>query len=219
MKRLLLCLAAAAMLPVFAQTTSGVKVDPKNNKVGRPVVEKPQVKLMSRDELRACMDLSDANAAEAEAIKAAQVVYKESSSVLLKEKQELQVTDEASNARATALKAERDGILKMYEDIKAAAPKMEKADLDAKNKEYQARAAAFDVSLTAMQADNKVAAAKRKVFSDKVDVVNASFKVLETRTEAHFDKADAWKADCSKKSYDEADEAAIKKERAATAKP
>jgi len=43
MKRILLSLALAAALPVLAQSGPTVnpnaKVDPKNNKVGKPVVE------------------------------------------------------------------------------------------------------------------------------------------------------------------------------------
>ena len=60
--------------------------------------------------------------------------------------------------------------------------------------------------------------AKRETFGAKVDTLNASFKVMDERTEAHFDMADAWKKECSNKTFEEADEIAIKKERAAAGK-
>lgn len=226
MKRILLSLALAAALPavfpVYAQSGAtanpNAKVDPKNNKVGKPVVEKPKVKLMTRDELRSCMDLNDANGKEAQSIKDGQATYKQESTELRNEKDALQKEEEAYTAQVAELKKEREAILKMNEDIKAAAPKMSKEELDAKRKEYEARAAKFDASAGPVIDGGKALEAKRKAFSDKVDKFNASFKVLEDRTEAHLDKTDAWKAECSNKSYDEADEAAIKKERAAAGK-
>lgn len=222
MKRILLSLALAAALPVFAQSAATVnpnaKVDPKNNKVGKPVVEKPKVKLMTRDELRHCMDLNDANIKEAQSIKDGQATYKQESTDLRTEKEALQKEEDSYTANVSELKKEREAILKMNEDIKVAAPKLSKEELDAKRKEYEARAAKFDASAGPVIDSGKALEAKRKLFSDKVDKFNASFKVLEDRTEAHLDKMDAWKAECSNKSYDEADEAAIKKERAAAGK-
>ena len=219
MKRILVSLLAAVLVPAFAQTAgtaaTAVKVDPKNNKVSSPVVEKPKQKLMTRDELRACIDRNDFNTKEALAIKADQNAYNDNATTLKAEKAELQKGEDAGAAGTTTLKKERDGILQMFEEIKAAAPKLEKADLEARNKEYQARAAAFDASVTTLNEGIKANLDKRRVFSEKVDAFNASFKALEARQEAHFDRMDAWKAECSKKSYDEADEKAIMKERAA----
>ncbi|MBT9493731.1 MAG: hypothetical protein IV107_15620 [Paucibacter sp.] len=216
MKRILVSLLAAALVPAFAQTAgTTVKVDPKNNKVSNPVVEKPKQKLMTRDELRACMDRNDFNTKEALAIKADQVAYNDNANILKAEKAELQKGEETGAAGTAALKKEREGILQMFEEIKAAAPKLEKAELEARNKEYQARAAAFDASVTTLNEGIKANLDKRKAFSDKVDAFNASFKALEARQDAHFDKMDSWKAECSKKAYDEADEKAIMKERAA----
>ena len=40
---------------------------------------------------------------------------------------------------------------------------------------------------------------------------------IEDRTEKHYDAVDKWKAECSNKPYDENDEKAIRKEKAAAA--
>ncbi|MET0517917.1 MAG: hypothetical protein ABW005_03670 [Burkholderiaceae bacterium] len=221
MKRLLISLATAAcVLPVLAQTNANpaAKVDPKNNKVANPVVEKPKPKLMTRAELRACMDLSDANNKEAVEIKKAQADYKASSQQLLKEKAELLAADEALSKDKAAAQQEQADILKGAEDLKAAGPKMEKAEYEAKVKEHEARVAAFNAKINSLNERIQSGGPKRKDWSDRAEVVNASFKVLEARTEAQLDKVDDWKANCSKKAYDENDEIAIKKERAAAAK-
>ena len=78
MKRILLPLVLVFAVSAQAQITDNTKakVDPKNNKVANPVVEKPKAKLMTRDQLRACMDQQEANGKEAEAIKAEQNSYK-----------------------------------------------------------------------------------------------------------------------------------------------
>ena len=62
MKRILLPLALVFAVSAQAQIVNNpkAKVDPKNNKVSNPVVDKPKVKLMSRDELRACIDQQEA---------------------------------------------------------------------------------------------------------------------------------------------------------------
>ncbi|MDY0746642.1 hypothetical protein SNE35_19170 [Paucibacter sp. R3-3] len=221
MKRLLISLAAAAvLLPAVAQTTNpNAKVDPKNNKVANPVVEKPKAKpQLNRDQLRDCMDRSDANAKEAEAIKVLQSNYKTHAAALQEEKDGIQKQDEANAAALTAAKAEKATIEKSYEDLKAEAPKLKKEELDVKNKEYQDRVAAFDKTVTTVNDAIKALGARREVFGTKVDGLNAEYKTMDERTEAHLDNVDAWKNECSRKTFDEADEAAIKKERAAAGK-
>jgi hypothetical protein len=47
--------------------------------------------------------------------------------------------------------------------------------------------------------------------------LDAQFKAIEARTEKHFDANDKWKAECQNKAYDENDEKAIRKEKAAAA--
>jgi len=223
MKRLLISLAAAALMPAFAQTANpGAKVDPKNNKVGKPVVEKPKAKLLSRDQLRSCIEMSEANGIEAEAVKADQNSYKDTASALKAERDALQKADEAAGVALAEMKAEREGILKEFENIKAYAenkdPRPDPEVLAARNKAYQERAKAFDTRVNSINENNAKSNEARKAFGTKVDALNASFKALEERQENHLDKVDTWKQECGNKQYDEEDEKAIKKERAAAGK-
>ncbi|WP_428507280.1 hypothetical protein [Roseateles sp.] len=223
MKRLLISLAAAALMPAFAQTVNpGAKVDPKNNKVGKPVVEKPKAKLLSRDQLRNCIEMSEANGIEAEAVKADQNSYKDTASALKAERDALQKADEAAGVALAEMKAEREGILKEFENIKAYAenkdPRPDPEVLAARNKAYQERAKAFDTRVNSINENNAKSNEARKAFGTKVDALNVSFKALEERQENHLDKVDTWKQECGNKQYDEEDEKAIKKERAAAGK-
>ena len=220
MKRILLPLALVLAVSAQAQitTNSKAKVDPKNNKVANPVVEKPKVKLMSRDELRACIDQQEANGKEAEAIKAEQASYKANAEKLKAEKATIEAGEAALGKQAGEVKAERDGILKAHETLTAEAPKLEKAELKARNEAYQARTAAFGTLVEALKAADAEQGVKRKAFSEKVDALDVQFKGIEDRTEKHFDANDKWKAECQNKPYDENDEKAIRKEKAAAGK-
>jgi len=220
MKRLLIAIAALALLSANAAditTNSNAKVDPKNNKVSNPVVAKPKEAVMSRDALRACMDLRDANEAESKALVTDFANYKSSNEKLKVEKAELEKATEALNGRVTATKAEYDAIMKANEEFKAAAPKMEKADFEAKKKELTDRTNAFTAGRDAVVADNKALNERKNAFADAVDKSNEWGKSLEDRRDAQLDKQDDYKTQCLNKKYDEADEAAIKKERAAKA--
>ena len=220
MKRILLPLVLVFAVAAQAQVTPNTKakIDPKNNKVSNPVVEKPKAKLMSRDELRACIDQQDANSKEAEAIKADQASYKANADKLKAEKAELEVGEAALAKQVTEVKAEKEAILKEHDTLTAEAPKLEKADLKARNDAYTARTTAFGTMIDAVKAADAEQNVKRKAFSDKVDALDAQFKTIEARTETHFDANDKWKAQCQNKAYDENDEKAIRKEKAAAAK-
>lgn len=220
MKRILLSLALVFAVSAQAQiaTNSKAKVDPKNNKVANPVVEKPKAKLMTREQLRACIDQQEANGKEAEAIKADQASYKANADALKGEKATIEAGEATLAKQVAEVKAERDGILKAHETLTAEAPKLEKAELKARNEAYQARTTAFGPMVDAVKAADAQQAVKRKAFSDKVDALDAQFKAIEERTEKHFDANDKWKAECQNKAYDENDEKAIRKEKAAAGK-
>ncbi len=220
MKRILLPLALVVAVSAQAQITTNpkVKVDPKNNKVSNPVVEKPKAKLMTRDELRVCIDQQDANGKEAEAIKVEQASYKSNAEGLKAEKATVEAGEAALGKQIADMKAEKESIVAAHAALTAEASKLDKAELKARNEAYQARVNNFNTMFETVKAADADQSAKRKAFGDKVDALDAQFKALEERTEKHFDANDKWKAECSNKAYDENDEKAIRKERAAAGK-
>jgi opacity protein-like surface antigen len=91
MKRFLLAASLAALLPaaVLAQSaaTPNAKADPKKSGASRPVEDKSR--RLTRDELRACMLLSDANKAESIGVRDAQAAYFKERADLLDAKEKL----------------------------------------------------------------------------------------------------------------------------------
>ena len=214
MKRILLCTLIVAALPALAQVSAnpGAKVDPKNNKVSRPVVEKPKQKLMTREELRACLVRFDKNETEAKDIKAAQAANAQERAEMVKLKDELTLAGQTINTTATELKAEREALIKSQEGIKEQIAKLERAEAEKVLADYKAKAAAHDERIDAYNKAKAKYAEDAKSFDAKVETHNKSSKDLQTRTEAHLDTVDDWKAECSNKPYDEADEIAVRKE-------
>lgn len=219
MKRILLPLALVFAVAAQAQVINNpkAKVDPKNNKVSNPVVEKPKPKLMSRDELRACIDLQEANNKEALAVKAEQSEFEANESKIRAEKVTLDAGEAALGKQVTEVKAERDAILAAHAALTVEAPKLSKADLKARNDAYTARTTAFNAMFEAAKAAEVEQSAKRKAFNEKIDARDALFKAVKEREEKYFDADDKWKAECQNKAYDENDEKAIRKEKAAAA--
>ena len=219
MKRILLPLALVFAVAAQAQVINNpkAKVDPKNNKVSNPVVEKPKPKLMSRDELRACIDLQEANNKEALAVKAEQSEFEANEAKIKAEKVTLDAGEAALGKQVTEVKAERDAILAAHAALTAEAPKLSKADLKARNDAYTARTTAFNAMFEAAKAAEVEQSAKRKAFNEKIDARDALFKAVKEREEKYFDADDKWKAECQNKAYDENDEKAIRKQKAAAA--
>lgn len=213
MNRILLSLLLAAALPALAQTVNpAAKVDPKNNKVSKPVEVKPKQKLMSRDELRACLVQLETNNKDAAEIKTAQTAFNQERSDLLASRAEMESRGKGLSADASQLKQDRDELLKLNETLKVEIPKMEKEAATKAAADYQARATALDQRIDAFNNAKRQFDADGKAFDVKIEAHNKSAESLRKRTEDHLDSVDDWKANCANKSYDEADELAVRKE-------
>ena len=213
MNRIILSLLLAVALPASAQTVNpAAKVDPKNNKVSKPVEIKPKQKLMSRDELRSCLQQLDTNNKEAAEIKTAQADFNKERSELVASRTEMENRGKGISADAVALRQERDELLKLNETLKTELPKMDKEAATKAAADYQARAKALDERIDAFNNAKRQYDAEGKSFDARIEAHNKGAEALRKRTDAHLDNVDDWKANCANKSYDEADEAAVKKE-------
>ncbi|XHS77900.1 hypothetical protein ACFJGW_19600 [Burkholderiaceae bacterium UC74_6] len=221
MKRLFTAFAALTLITAAhaADTKPAAKAAPAAKPAAAAPAPAPKAKepVMTRDELRACFDTRDANDVEAKAINEAFKAFQANETKLKSDKEVLVKDSDAISARVTAVKAEFDAITKANEEFKVAAPKMEKADFEAKRKELTDRSTAFDASRTQLIADDKVLTERKVAFGEAVDKSNATLQALQDRRDAQLDKTDEWKAKCGNKKYDENDEKALKKERAAAA--
>jgi len=160
----LLTAALAALLliqPAVAQDKASTKAPPKATTKGKPNV-------MTRDELRACMDDQD------------------------------------------GLQAARTKI-----DQEQGALDRQKANVQAMDAELQKKIAAFDPADATAKKALEDEATKR---DEAADAYNARLATLREQV-ARFDTGrQAWLERCANKSFDEMDEAAIKKERAQAAR-
>ena len=217
MKQLLITLlAATAVTAAFAQApATTVKIDPKNNKVGKPVVEKPKVKLLTRDELRFCLTQDRDLTTEAKDIKAAEAAIV-ADRVSLKEQR---AKDEARDADLTAatppLKAEIAALSTFVAEFQANT-KLDKAEIKAKQDEYAARSAALQIRIDEHNKGLQVVRQGRIDYNARADVFAKTLETHNALVEKHLDKYDAKDVACKNKSYDVADEAAVKKELATT---
>jgi chromosome segregation ATPase len=216
MNRLLLfaCLTFALPSMVLAQNTANpsAKVESKDNKASRGAASKPKSKLMTREELRACLVLSDANKAETVAIKDAQAINAKERADLLATKEELTKQGPALSDEATALKAEQAELLKTNEELKAQVPKLPRAEAEAKIADYKAKVAEHDAKIDAFNGRKNKYDSAVKEFDAKVEGINAATRELDARIQNHMDKVEDWKQGCANKLYNEDDETAIRKE-------
>lgn len=217
MKQLLICLLAAsafaATSAAHAQATT-VKVDPKNNKVGKPVVDKPKVKLMTRDELRFCLVQERDLVAEAKDIKAAEAKIVADREALKAQRDLDDVSDAAMTKETPQLKADIEALAKFAADAQADT-KLDKAGVKAKQEEYAARTAALQTRIDEHNKGLQAIRTARAAYNEKAKALTATLDAHNARVEKHLDKYDAKDQACKNKSYDEADEIAIKKEMAA----
>lgn len=209
-------LAVAAMLAcglALAQTANpNAKVDPKNNKVSRPVVEKPKQKLMTRDELRTCMVSNKSFDEENDVLKATQKEVLAERDAIKAMKAQQDKLDADLITRSKDLKAEIEAVKAFGAEIEAGAAKMEKEALKAKQEEYNARSNALSPRIDAFNKDRNAWGENNTAYNTRVDAYTKALDAFNERVEVLADKKDEWKEKCGNKSYDEADEIAIKKE-------
>lgn len=217
MKQLLITLvAAAAVTTAFAQApATTVKIDPKNNKVSKPVVDKPKVKLLTRDELRFCLTQDRELTTEAKDLKAAEAAIVVDKAALKEQRQKDEGRDAELTTATAPLKADIAALSAFATEFQANT-KLEKAELKAKQEEYGARSTALQTRIDDHNKALQMVREARTDYNARADVFSQKLDAHNVRVEKHLDKYDAKDAVCKNKSFDIVDEAAVKKELAAT---
>ncbi len=232
--RLALVSLVAAMFgaPVLAQTAQpakpaatkpAAKPAPAKPRVtlqaapGATVTAKPKVKLMSRDELRVCLDRNEAAKVEADAIaQADKELAKERDAVLL-ERDAIKAQQTEIEEAEKAILAENQVVAKRFEELKELLPKMNKKEQAEAKADYEQRAGKVNAQIEPHNARKKAFLEQVRLFEERVETFNKKKDALAERADKLGDEQDAWRNECGNKPYDEADEIAIKKEKAAAA--
>lgn len=216
--------AAVAQTPPAKPATPAAKpAAPAKPKVtlqaapGAVVSAKPKVKLMTRDELRACLNRNDATKAEADAIAAAdKELAKERDAVLL-ERDAIKAQQTEIETAEKALLADNQAVAKRFEELKEQLPKMSKKEQAEARADYEKRAAAVNAQIDPHNTRKRAFLEQVRLFEERVEAFNKKKDELGARADKVGEEQDAWRNECGNKPYDEADEIAIKKEKAAAA--
>ena len=234
-----LCLASFSLVALLAQVPTQAQTQPANpaakpaaKPVAKPAAQpapkrpqlvaapgaiiqaKPKVKLMSRDELRACLDRQDASAAEAKAIEAADKDLAEERNKVLMERDAIKAKQVEIETAEKALVAENQAVAKRFEELKELLPKMTKKEQTEAKADYEKRAGVVNAQIEPHNAKKKTFLAEVKSFEERVESFNKRKDELADRADKLGDAQEAWRNECGNKPYDEADELAIKKEKA-----
>jgi chromosome segregation ATPase len=209
---LLACGLAVAQTGAPAKPAAKPATAPAAKPAAAAVTKGGKGKLMTRDELRTCMTTNEQNEATA-----AELDKKKGE--VLKERDELRAAKAESDkfetdmqAQSAALKTEIDGIKAFGAEIEAGAAKMEKAELKAKQEEYQTRANALQPKIDAFNKTRNDRVDGNKAFNVRIEAHQKMADDFNEAVEELNDKRNEWKFKCGNRSYDEADEIAIKKE-------
>ena len=236
MKKTLISLCIAALFPAFAlaqatpapakPASPAKKAAPAAKKApGTKVVESadgsaPKGRLLSKDQLRKCLALNDENGAENTAIGEEKAKFEADRDAILKVKDDLLKESEGLQTSAKEIVAEQEALKeerKAFDDPelgKKSMSKSEQAAFKAKADSYNQRATANGHRAEAYNVAKAEYNVKKTQFDPRIDANNAWAKKLQSRVDELGYAVEGWKAECANRPYMEADEIAIKKEKA-----
>jgi len=223
MKRLLISVAVVALVSTLAQaqTTANpkAKVDPKNNKVSRPVVDKPKPILLSRNQIRECQEIEERIQAEDQVLPPVVKAWEADHAELLAALAESNKAAESLNKNGASLKEDAEALTKFNEVLNAELKegKLKKDDQLKKIKDFDERRAALQSRIDDFNKQREAFTTNKAKLDARIKPHDEAKIPLNERIEALADDRTDFKAKCADKMYDEGDWAAVKTERAKAA--
>lgn len=223
MKRLLISVAVVALVSTLsqAQTTANpkAKVDPKNNKVSKPVVDKPKPILMSRNQIRECQEIEERIKSEDEALPPLVKAWEAEHAELLGSLEASNKAADALNKNGAAIKQDADAFGKFMEILNAELKegKLKKDEQLKKIQDSNERRAALQARVDDFNKQREAFAASKAKLDVRVKPHDEAKIPLNERIEALADDRTDFKAKCADKVYDEGDWNFVKAERAKAA--
>ena len=223
MNRLLISVAVAALVSTLAQaqTTANpkAKVDPKNNKVSKPVVDKPKPILMSRNQIRECQEIEERIQSEDKLLPPVVKAWEAEHAELLAELAEGNKVAEGLNKSHASLKEDADGLAKLNEALNAEIKggKLKKDEQLKKIKDFGEARASVEARIDDFNKQREAYTAKKATLDARIKPHDAAKLTLNERIEALADDRTDFKAKCADRVYDEGDWNFVKAERAKAA--
>ena len=221
MNRLAISLCLAVLLPLTAMAQSeappktaakAAAKKPAAATAAEPA--KPKPRLLTLEQLRKCYGIKDEMAAGDKALKAEGAGFEEERAAILRDQAELQSRIDARNASAAAIKAEQAALLAIAEEFKKPADKPDREAMEAKLKDYNARAEASGQRVDEFNAGKTPLVEMKNKLDQRIEASNAKKRKLQTMAEDHNLAVEEYQSACVNRPFLEADEAAILKERA-----
>jgi hypothetical protein len=177
-------------------------------------------KIMSRDELRACMKLQQSNEKNAAEILAEQQAFKRDQDAVKVEQAEVAKINDDMRARVTALATERDAISTLSSGlsakVEAAKTDAEKAAVEAERAKLLERNAQYEQDVERFRGGEQTQRDRVAALNERIGSINQRSKTVNDRVEPHLAQVAQWKDQCGSRRYREEDEALIRKELAAS---
>lgn len=212
MKRLMLSLCVAMALPALAQTQPA---KPATKKTPAAAPAKTKIVVMTRDELRACFKQQAANKAENVEIDKEKESFQQERNEIVASKEVLFKKSNELGELVKTLEAEGAKLLEAQKEFEQPVAKENLKAVEARRIEFNDRVTAHQRKIDLYNTEKQPFNTAKVALDAKIDANNARAKALQARTEKYNDTIDEWKASCSAKPYDVADEVAVKKELAA----
>lgn len=176
-------------------------------------------KILTIDELRACMKLEQSNKQSATEIVQSQDAFKRDQDAAVAEQADVDKANDELRARSTAIVAERDAIAALVaaQNAKAQAAKTdaEKADAEADRTALDGRNRALNQNIDSFNATQQAQRDRIAALNARIAAVNQRNKTINDRVEPHQQQVNAWRDQCGNRRFREEEEVIIKKEMAA----
>jgi hypothetical protein len=176
-------------------------------------------KIMTFDELRACMTTQKVNEAEAASVKQEQADFTRDQEAIRAEQAEVKKINEEIVVRSNALRADRESMANRVVELRAMAEAaktdVEKADYEKERDKLAERSRAHDRATTDFNSTQQAQAARIDALNARIAPLNERGKIVNDRVEPLQEKVASWREQCGSRRYREEDEIAIKKEFAA----
>ena len=176
-------------------------------------------KIMTIDELRACLALKSGNEKAGADILREQQTFTRDQDAVKAEQPDVDKGTLDIRARSAALAAEREAISALVSALSAKAPTLktdaEKADYETERAKLVLRSRLYSEDSARFNTAQQTHSDRVNALNERINAINARSVSINDGIEPHQQKIATWRNQCSNRRFREEDEIAIKKELAA----
>ncbi len=211
MKRILMLLLTAAVLPVMAQTPAvATRASAKPGSTAPMPAPKRKNALLTREELRACFQRQVANATENVAVSDEAKAFNQEHADLLTAKAALEQQIETLKATATVILADEARLTGIRQSLANPAADADAAALELQRTAFNNAASAYDQRVTSYNSTRQSLAAIGAQLDQRIGASNLRASTVKARAAAYAQAVEDWRLACADKRFDADDEIAIK---------